>query len=284
MSKLPRSALTRILPIVAILALNVALGCQTPQADADGNSATAAVASAADSHPAADQTTRDLTGGDPARDTLKIDYPVLREKNDRIPDWVINPGLGGVIGAVGVAPSKGMGTKEQLDEARLNGRIEIANMLEGRVQRVGRAELEGNSRATAASRSEQSRKNILGIDRNILDSILAGSRQRALWFDPDNGECYVWMVLDGAVLDKVDHHVKDSVSVFSANTPITSEYRPQRRVPEVPRVSVEAPDTPAATMPPRSPVDELETKLKDIETIPSNKDDSSNDSQSDSNR
>ena len=284
MSKLPRSALTRILPIVAILALNVALGCQTPQADADGNSATAAVASAADSHPAADQTTRELTAADSARDTLKIDYPVLRQKNDRIPDWVINPGLGGVIGAVGVAPPKGMGTKEQLDEARLNGRIEIVNMLEGRVQRVGRAELEGNSRATAASRSEQSRKNILGIDRNILDSILAGSRQRALWFDPDNGECYVWMVLDGAVLDKVDHHVKDSVSVFSANTPITSEYRPQRRVPEVPKVSVEAPDTPTATTPPRSPVDELETKLKDIETIPSNKDDSSNDSQSDSNR
>ncbi len=288
MSKLPCCALNPVVSIVALLALSWSTGCQTAPARApipapadrqvSGNSGGAEVARA--------EMEVTVTGADATKsgDTLKIDYPVLQDMNDRIPDWVINPGLGGVIGAVGVAPPKGMGTKEQLDEARLNGRIEIVNMLEGRVQRVGRAELEGNSRATAASRSEQSRKNILGIDRNILDSILAGSRQRALWFDPDNGECYVWMVLDGAVLDKVDHHVKDSVSVFSANTPITSEYRPQRRVPEVPRVSVEAPDTPAATTPPRSPVDELETKLKDIETIPSNKNDSSNDSQSDSNR
>ena len=281
-------ALNPVVSIVALLALSWSTGCQTAPARApipapadrqvSGNSGGAEVERA--------ELEVSVSGADATKsgDTLKIDYPVLQDMNDRIPDWVINPAMGGVIGGIGVAPKKGMGTKEQLDEARLNARIELVTMLEGRAQRVGRTEIQENYEATAASRSEQSQKNILGIDRAILDGVLAGSRQRALWFDPDNGECYVWMVLDGAVLDKVDHHVKDSVSVFSANTPINSEYRSKRRVPEVPRVSVEAPDTPAATMPPRSPVDELETKLKDIETIPSNKDDSSNDSQSDSNR
>ena len=213
-----------------------------------------------------------MTGADATKsgDTLKIDYPVLQDMNDRIPDWVINPAMGGVIGGLGVAPKKGMGTKEQLDEARLNARIELVTMLEGRAQRVGRTEIQENYQATAASRSEQSQKNILGIDRAILDGVLAGSRQRALWFDPDNGECFVWMVLDGAVLTNADQHVTDSVSVFRANAAVASEYRPVRRKPDVPTVVVQVPEVLVAPPPPQSPVEELEGKLNEIQTIPSN--------------
>ena len=214
-----------------------------------------------------------VTGADATRegDTLKIEYPVLKDKNDRIPDWVINPSLGGVTGAVGVASTKKMGTREQIEEARRSARLELAAMLEARLQQVGREELEENMRVASGERGEQSRKSTLRVSRDILDTVLAGTRQRALWFDPENSECYVWMVMDGRILQSVEHRVVDSVSVFVANQAISQEYRPERRKPEVPKVIVEAPDQPveqAAPEPPKTPVEKLEGNLKPIQTIP----------------
>lgn len=284
MSKLPQCTLT--LPVAALVALSLSIGCQTapPPVDqppappveqpapAPADSGSSGNNGGGQTETASMEVTVEGADASQAGDTLTIEYPVVKEDiNDRIPSWVINPGLGGVIGSLGVAPRKGMGTKEQLDEAKLNGRIELAGMLEGRVQRVTRTETEEDYKATEAGRTEDSRKNILGIDRNILDMVLAGARQRALWFDPENGEAYIWMVLDGAVLDNADHHVAEGVSVFTANTPIKVEYIPERRKQEVPQVTV-TPVAPAPAPPPpeepKTPAEELEGKLKEIETIP----------------
>jgi hypothetical protein len=199
-------------------------------------------------------------------DTLTIDYPVLEDINLRIPDWVINPAIGGIVGAVGVSSKKGLGVREQLDEARLSGRLELASMLETRVQTVGRSALEENQMATGEGRNENSRRNTLGIDRDILDLVLAGSRQRALWFDPSTGECYVWMVLDGAVLTQAKHYVIEDLSIFIANQPIKNEYKPERKQAKPPTVIVEA-AAPAAPAP-KEPVEKLEDSLKPIESVP----------------
>ncbi len=207
-------------------------------------------------------------------DTVKLDYGP-KNKYERIPDWVINPGLGGVTGALGVAAEKGLGTKEQIDEARLNARIELSNMLEARLQRVGRTELEENLSSTGpGNRTEDSRKQNLGVDRNILDIVLAGSRQRALWIDSENNEIYIWIVLDGSVLEAVDHDVTEGVSVFVASKPVNTLYVPERRKPEIPKVVVEVPSTPPppapTPAPEKTPIEELEEKLNPIETIPLN--------------
>ncbi|VGO15861.1 hypothetical protein PDESU_04448 [Pontiella desulfatans] len=201
-------------------------------------------------------------------DTLTINYPVMKDKNALIPDWVINPAIGGVVGAVGVSSPKGLGVREQLDEARLSGRIELASMLETRLQTVGRSELEDNALATGEGRSENSRRSSLAVDRDIMDIVLAGSRQRALWFDPVSDECFVWMVLDGGVLTKSKHYVVDGLSVFISNQPIKSEYKPERKKPVVPQVTVEAPEP----LPPeeKEPVEKLEESLKPIQNIPIN--------------
>ncbi len=201
-------------------------------------------------------------------ETITIDYPVLEDKNNRIPDWVINPGTGRVLGAIGVGPVCQLGTKEQLDEARLNARLELAQMLELRLQGIDRGQLEQQTQATGDNVQDSSRKSILGVDRSIADIVLAGSRQRALWFDPDNGECYVWIVLDSAVLEKVDHYINQDVSTFVANTRIDNEFKPQRRIPKPPTVVVDMPDAPAPIPEPLEPVEELEQKLKELETIP----------------
>ena len=60
--------------------------------------------------------------------------------------------------------------------------------------------------------------------------------------------------------------------VFLANEAITTEYRPDRRIPEPPKVIVEVPPPPEAPAPPppkeKEPIEKLEENLKPIETIP----------------
>lgn len=201
-------------------------------------------------------------------DTLRINYPVIENKNFRIPEWVVNPAIGGVVGAVGVSSPKGLGMREQLDEARLSGRLELASMLETRLQTVGRSELEDNAMSDGEGRNENSRRNTLAVDRDILDIVLAGSRQRALWFDPLSDECFVWMVLDGSVLTQSEHYVVDGLSVFVSNKPIKSEYKPERKKPIVPTVNIEAPEP--APVPGKEPIEKLEDSLKPIQTVPIN--------------
>ena len=254
----------------------IAVGCQNTQ----GSTAEEPVSDESGSDEYEVTVTGDATATREG-DTITLEYPEPTDFIDRVPEWIINPTLGGVTGAIGVASNNALGRKEQLDEARLNARIELAAMLELRVQRVGRSELEQDTRIEGGGDASRSRKSNIGIDRVILDSVLAGSRQRALWVDKDTGECYVWMVMDGAVLQRAEHRIVGDVSVFVANKNITSEYRPDRRRFEKPTVIVrQIPDAAPAPVvepekapePPKTPIEELEGQLKPIETIPQKSD------------
>ena len=184
------------------------------------------------------------------------------------PDWIANPGMTGVLGALGVAGRNDFGTREQLDEARLAARLEMAHMLEMRLQRVGRADLEQYLGVIHTGdqllADNDSRKSNLAVERDITDLVLSGSRQQALWFDPSNGDCYVWLVMDGSVPRKANHTVENGVSVYVANTDVGGEYRPEW--PSAPEPVV-VPVAPAPT-PEKSPTEKLEEALAPIETIP----------------
>ena len=257
------------------------VGCQQTSGNQGANEPVTTVAAEAQNAPNEVDVTVSGANATQDGDTIKLEYPAPTDFIDRVPEWVINPTLGGVPGAVGVAAQNDLGRKEQLDEARLNARIELVSMLETRVQRVGRGELEQDTRVEGGADASRSRKSTIGIDRQILDSVLAGSRQRALWVDKDTDECYVWMVMDGSVLERADHTLANDVSVFRANQNITSEYRPDRRRFEKPTVIV-TPRTPAPQPvaaepeqepePPKTPIEELEEKLKPIQTIPQKSD------------
>lgn len=265
MSTKYRKTYLRAAPLCFVAAVFLT-GCQTAKSDDPPAEESSEVQ--ADTQQEREQMQVEVQGASATQEgnTITVDYPVIEDKNDRIPDWAINPSIGGVVGAVGVATQKGLGAREQLDEARLSGRLELASMLETRVQTIGRSALEENLMATSEGRSENSRRSTLGVDRDILDIVLAGSRQRALWFDPMSGECYVWMVMDGGVLSQSEHYVVDDISVFIANTPIETEYKPVRRKAPKPVVIVEAQEQ--APPPPKEPVEELEESLKPIETVP----------------
>jgi hypothetical protein len=266
--------------VTLVFALTLA-GCQTtPQTNGEQDTMPESANGNGDEAPAEGRQRFEVTveGAEGTREgsVLTIDYPDLPQtKNDILPDWVINPSLGGVLGAVGVARPHAFGTKEQLNEARLNARLELANTLEARFQNVGRGQLEQQLATAGDALVDDSRKSFLGVDRTIADVVLAGTRQRALWFDPDNGEVFVWMVVDGAVLDRVDHYLAEEVSVFIANTPVKTEYRPQRRKLPEPKVIIRGVEQPEPEPEPLEPVEELEGKLKDIETVPLKEDDGS---------
>ena len=187
------------------------------------------------------------------------------------PDWIVNPSLSGVLGAIGVAPRNDLGTGIQVDVARTNGRIELAHMLEMRLQDVGRSDLEQYIRIDRQGESlvpaNDSNMSHLGVQRDITDVVLSGSRQNAMWFDPTNGDCFVWMVMDGDVPQRADHSVENGVSVYIANTAVGSEYRPER--PEILRPAPEV-KGPVPAPPPvqKTPTQELEEKLKELESLP----------------
>lgn len=187
------------------------------------------------------------------------------DKNDRLPDWVIDPSAEGVVGAVGVASKGERSTREQLEEARLSGRMELASMFEVRLQRVGRTEIEEIDQTTGPARDQSQRRNLVTVDRDVVDVVIAGSRQRALWFDPESGECYVWMVLDAKILDKAKQVVVEGVSVLTARDPTASvqDHPPRDDRKEV--VPDEPPTAPPKT--PETPAEKIEDRRKPVSTI-----------------
>lgn len=254
--------------LTTLAALGALTACQSTQGESQPATALDSTSGAAP------RATVNVTGaGATVEDdgSITLNYPENDDINYRVPDWIINPALGGVTGSVGVASRNALGTREQLDEARWNGRLELASMLELRVQRIWRSELEQDVRVEGEADASRSRRESLGIDKEILDTVLAGTRQRALWWDTETGEVFVWMVVDGALLERVAHDVIQDVSVFTATARLQNEYLPKRAQPLAPTVIVQMPEAPTVApepMAPPTPTEALEGALKPIETIP----------------
>jgi hypothetical protein len=255
------------LAALAVAGLGLA-GCQNQQAAGDRDSEAARAEAAEEVAP------EDVTKEEVRDDSNRITAVRLSTDAIRVrPDWVSNPGIGGVLGSVGVAARNDLGTRFQVDEARLAARLEIANMLETRVQSAGRdvtdQSIAAQRRGGELTQNNDSRYDKLGIDRRIADIVLSGSRQRGLWVDPETGDVFVWMVMDGRVLDAVDHTIDNGISVFVASQRITTEYIPPR-----PEIVVEMEDAPRPAPPkPKTPVEELEGYLNELESQPIHRDD-----------
>ena len=90
-----------------------------------------------------------------------------------------------------------------------------------------------------------------------------GSRQRGLWINPHTRDVFVWMVMDGSVQNALEHKVENGTSVFIADKPIDSEYKP--RTPEVKRPK--AKPAPAPVEAPKSEAQQLEANLDDLDAV-----------------
>lgn len=197
--------------------------------------------------------------------------PIRKDPND-LPAWVVDPSGNGVVGAVGVASRRDRDAREQLEEARLSGRLELASMFEVRLQRVGRGEIEENGQTAGRAGDTSVRRNLVTIDRDLVDVVIAGSRQRALWFEPDSGDCYVWMVLDAKILDGAEQVTVEGISILRAGDPADPPRNPvvESRPPPVPDPS-ETP-VPSEPTPPPQPTPEtpkrIEESLRPLKTIP----------------
>ena len=130
-------------------------------------------------------------------------------------------------------------------------------MFEVRLQRVGRNVVEEIS--PTAGPDEGPRRSLVTVDRDLVDVVIAGSRQRALWFDPESGECYVWMVLDAKILDNAKQVVVEGVSILEARDPAALPQDTRPVVPDQP-----PPPPPKA---PETPVERIEERINPVKTI-----------------
>ena len=113
------------------------------------------------------------------------------------PDWVQSMGrYEQGIGTVGIAPKSGLGTQMQVDEALLAGRSQLTQIIDTKVQ---------GSISTTASRikemglgtgQELGTLQTEAVRRSLINKSIKGSYPIKQWKDPENGELYVWVVMD----------------------------------------------------------------------------------------
>ncbi|MFT4540431.1 MAG: hypothetical protein ACI835_002882 [Planctomycetota bacterium] len=78
----------------------------------------------------------------------------------------MSPTLDDVIDSVGIASRNQLGTNDQVENAHTPARLEIARMLEARVQDVGRRDIEQNLSINGDGDLAESgsHKSLLGVD------------------------------------------------------------------------------------------------------------------------
>jgi len=128
------------------------------------------------------------------------------------PDWVVSRGrYEKGIGAVGVAPKSGLGTQMQMDEADLAARTQLTQILDTKVQ---------GSISTTASRvkemglgtgEELGTLQTESVRRSLINKRLKGSYPIKQWKDPENGELFVWLVMDQKDINSMANEMANSL-------------------------------------------------------------------------
>ena len=113
------------------------------------------------------------------------------------PEWVQNLGVyKDGIGAVGSAPASPLGTQTQRNTAIMQARSELARQIQSRVKSA----IDQSVEQLTTSTKDQADLIAKAFDNqatsNMTNQVLSGSRPIKQWKDPENGELYVWVVID----------------------------------------------------------------------------------------
>jgi len=118
------------------------------------------------------------------------------------PVWVLNMGkYEKGIGAVGVARNTKLGTQRQINQANLAGRFQLGQIIESRVQGAVESASESAIMLNLPEGQEIGQLTEQDQARSIIDETIGLSQPKAQWKDPENGELYVWMILEQRELD-----------------------------------------------------------------------------------
>jgi hypothetical protein len=113
------------------------------------------------------------------------------------PDWVQNMGVYKAgIGAVGSAPVSPLGTQSQRNTAIMQARSELARQIQSRVKSAIEQSVEQLTTSTKDQAELIAKAFDNQVTSNMTNQALSGSHPIKQWKDPENGELFVWVVID----------------------------------------------------------------------------------------
>lgn len=141
--------------------------------------------------------------------------PGAKTQEVTMPEWVMDPGTGGQFGAVGISKTSLGGSQEEFARALANGRTELGRAINTRVQAAyvrfftegGSLNQGANGGVDAKIAAEEMSTN---VSRQLTDQVLTGSRQKAIFRDPNTKELFMWVVISSDKLEAMQTQIKQA--------------------------------------------------------------------------
>jgi hypothetical protein len=160
-----------------------------------------------------------LTGCGDARENIAspAQNTTSQPKEVVYPDWVGDPGTNGQFGAVGISKTSLGGTAEEFPRALNAGRVELARSIQVKVQAAytrfftegGELSQGANGGTDAKIAAQEMSEN---VSKTLTNQVLQGSRQKAVFRDPNTKELFMWVVIDEAKLPMLKQQIKDEAN------------------------------------------------------------------------
>ena len=130
-----------------------------------------------------------------------------------LPEWFMEPGMGGNIGATGIAEKSLGGMREQTNAAMQDAFNGLARTISTKVQAAyTRFFSEGGEKGWAADgsidKTTLAQELTENVSRQITNQVIQGAERKAVWEHPKSGDLYVWVVINAEKRDQVLTQVK----------------------------------------------------------------------------
>jgi hypothetical protein len=141
----------------------------------------------------------------------RVDKPLVG--GIELPEWFMEPGMGGNIGATGIAEKSLMGIREQTNAAMQDASNNLARTISTRVQAAyTRFFSEGGEKSWAADgsidKATLAQELTENVSRQLTNQVIQGAERKAVWEHPTSGDLYVWVIINPERRDQVLNQVK----------------------------------------------------------------------------
>ena len=141
----------------------------------------------------------------------RVEKPVVG--GVELPEWFMEPGMGGNIGATGIAEKSLGGMREQTNAAMQDAFNGLARTISTKVQAAytrffsegGEKSWDADGGIDKATVAQELTEN---VSRQITNQVIQGAERKAVWEHPTSGDLYVWVVINAEKRDQVLTQVK----------------------------------------------------------------------------
>lgn len=141
----------------------------------------------------------------------RVEKPVIA--GVELPEWYMEPSMGGNIGATGISEKSLGGMREQTNAAMQDASNNLARTISTKVQAAyTRYFSEGGEKSWAADGSVDkatiAQELTENVSRQLTNQVIQGAERKAIWEHPKSGDLYVWVVINPERRDQILNQVK----------------------------------------------------------------------------